>query len=149
MFDAMTTADFEIAPTHITVFGATARRTVDGAWEHNFNGWYRRGHSRHFEPYYFCDLASYIEDCITGADDASIAGEVEMIVISPPVACGLYVESSLTDSDYTDVIVAKACWFDILNARFGDIKTPIPLRVAQNPGYFFCCGVADVSGRLL
>lgn len=159
MFDAVVSKSFEISPTYVNVFGAVARWTDDHDWEHNFNGWFRRGQSRVFQPYVPCDLARQLEDTILLAQDMGIADKVAMIVISPPTAAGLYVERVLTDSDFARVSHAGPCYFDIPDILFGDIGTPMLLRVVQDPsgylavtetiGGFFCCGAADATGALL
>ena len=142
-------AHFTVFPGYISVFGAEARMTVSGDWEHNFDGWFHRGHSRVFRPFDNYNLDTFLKDCIVSADNMGRAGDVAMIIVSPPMAAGLYVEKVLTQDSFESVVSKKFCFFDIPAVCFGEVKTPMRLRVAQNPGYKFCCGAADITGMLL
>lgn len=149
MFDAIITRHYELTPTYIDVFGATARWSDDHGWEQNFDGWMKRGQSRVFKRYHYYNIEAVLEDCMLKANELGIGELVEMIVVSPPVAAGLYVENVLTDSDFVTVQNARPCYFDIPNILLRNRLRPIRLRVAQNPGQYFYCGAADAHGWLL
>jgi len=146
MFDTLVGKGFEIAPTHITVFGATARWSDDHGWEQNFTGWQRFGASKKFHPLNYFGVDIHLEDCIVAAGNGGVIHLVEKLLVSPPVAAIMYVENILTAEDFVKISYARPCFFDLPAVRFGDVRTPIPVRVAQNPGHEYGCGVVTARG---